>query len=61
MEGDGDGWRDGRPRPVLEEMSLSEGFLGKPGDGWMVDGEESTGELGGSALCSEVGDIGWRV
>lgn len=61
MEGDGDGWRKGRPGPVLEEMSLSEGFRRKPGDGWMVDGEESIEELGESAVCSEVGDIGSRV
>lgn len=55
MEGDGDGRRKGWPVPVLEEMSLSEVFLGKTGDGCMVDGEESMGEPGESVTCSDLG------
>jgi hypothetical protein len=46
---------------VLEEISLSEGFRGKTGDGCTVDGEESMGELGESVVYSDGGDIGSRV
>ena len=43
---------------MLEEKSLSEAFRGKTGDGWIVDGEEGMGELGESAVSSDVGDGG---
>lgn len=37
-------------------MSLSEAFLVKREDGWMVDGEERVGEQGKAITCSDVGD-----
>jgi hypothetical protein len=61
MEGEGGGRRKGWPVPVFVEMSLSEAFLRKAGDGFMVEGEESMEELGESFTCSGVGDSGSRV
>lgn len=62
MEGEGDGRGRGWPVPVFEEMSLSEAFLGKTGDGCMVDGEESMGEPGDESFtCSDVCESGSRV
>lgn len=43
---------------MFEEKSASEVFRGKTGDGWMVDGEESMGELGESTVYSDAGDGG---
>lgn len=43
---------------MLEEKSLSEVFRGNTGEGWTVDGEEGMGELGDSAVYSDVGDGG---
>jgi len=43
---------------MLEEKSPSEVFRGKTGEGWIVDGEDGIGELGDSAVHSDVGDGG---
>ena len=58
MEGDEGGRRKSWPSAVLEEKSLSEVFLGKMGDGWMVDGEGSMGEAGESTGYSDRGKNG---
>ena len=55
MEDDEGGRRKSWPSP---EKSLSEAFRGKMGDGWMVDGVESMGELEEPAVCSDGGDNG---
>ena len=46
---------------MLEEMSLSEGFLGKMEDECMVEGEDTMGEPGESITCSDVGESRSRV